>query len=371
MTQKVSKGEYAHFMLKEIFEQPEAARSALSGLRSIDSLTPDIFGEKAGDILSNTEGILILACGTSYHAGLLAKYWIEALADMPVTIEMSNEFRYRKSAFLKNYLVVTISQSGNTSDTVAAIEAAKQQGYPHILSICNVKDSKLMAMADLTFYTNSGPEIGIASTKALVGQLVGLCLLTLLLGKMRKTTDEATLANVFNRLLQLPDTISETLKVADQIKTWAQCFKDHQHTLFLGRRLDYPMAMEGALKLKETSYIHAEAFAAGEFRHGPMALIDENTPTIALVSDNDLKDSMKVIISEISDKKGPVFVIADQGIAIAENDRLSVIEVPKAGCLLAPLIHIIPLQLLAYYTTLAKGYDVDQPRNLVKEVIAE
>jgi glucosamine--fructose-6-phosphate aminotransferase (isomerizing) len=371
MTQDVSKGEYAHFMLKEIFEQSQASQNALSGLQSIDQLDADFFGQKGNDILPKTEGILILACGTSYHAGELARYWLEAMAEIPVTVELANEFRFRKSAFRKNHLVVAISQSGNTSDTVAAVEEAKKQGYENLLAICNVEDSTLMKMADLKFFTNSGPEIGIASTKALIGQMVGLFLLTLCFAKIRQTKPPEKLAKAFGKLSQLPQTIAKVLELADQIKPWAEYFKHKTNALFIGRKFDYPMAMEGALKLKETSYIHSEAFAAGEFRHGPMALIDENMPTIALVSTGDLLDSMKTIIGEIVDKKGRVFVVADENSGIQNTDQISVIEVPELCCVFVPFLHVIPLQLLAYYTTLAKGLDVDQPRNLVKEVMAE
>lgn len=371
MTQDVSKGEYAHFMQKEIFEQSDAAQHALSGLTSIDQLDAGFFGQKGNDILPKTEGILILACGTSYHAGELARYWLETMAQIPVTVELANEFRYRKSAFRKNHLVVAISQSGNTSDTVAAVEEAKNQGYEHLLAICNAEDSTLMKMADLKFYTNSGPEVGIASTKALIGQMVGLFLLTLCFAKMRKTKEPEKLAKAFGNVGKLPETIAEVLKIADHVKPWADYFKHKTNALFIGRKFDYPIAMEGALKLKETSYIHAEASAAGEFRHGSMALIDENMPTIALVSKGELLKSMKTIIGEITDKKGRVFVVADEGSGIENTDLVSVIEVPRLCCMFVPFLHVIPLQLLAYYTTVAKGLDVDQPRNLVKEVMAE
>jgi len=358
-------------MQKEIFEQPEAARQALAHVKSVDDLAGELFGRNGHTILSNTKGVLILACGTSYHAGQLARYWLEKIAKVPCVVEIANEYRFRDAICYPDYLVVAISQSGGTTDTVAAVEKAKTLGYQHLLSICNVEQSPLMEMADLQFPTRAGPEIGIASTKAFIAQLIGLYVLTLTLAKINKTLDDATLQLATDKLLALPESIEETLKVSDAVKTWAQAFKDKQSALFIARGFDYPIALEGALKLKETSYIHSEAFPAGEFRHGPMALIDADMPTIAITGHNALLDSTKAVIQEIRDKEGPVFVVTDADTGFAEDNGLSVIEVPRHCPMLSPLLHVIPLQLLAYYTTVAKGNNVDQPRNLVKEVKAE
>ena len=371
MSNQVDKGQYEHFMQKEIFEQPDAAASALTNVKSVADLNGNLFGANGSDILSKTKGVLILACGTSYHAGQLARYWLESIAKVPCVVEIANEYRFRHALLYPDYLVVAISQSGGTSDTVAAVEKAKNIGYRYLLSICNVEQSPLMEMADLQFPTRAGPEIGIASTKAFVAQLIGLYVLTLTFAKMNKTIDDATLAEALNKLLALPDAIAATLKTADTVKGWANTFKEKESALFIARGLDYPIALEGALKLKETSYIHSEAFPAGEFRHGPMALIDANMPTIAIAGRNALLASVKTIIQEIRDKDGPVFVVTDAGADFREDVNLHVVEVPQHCEMLAPVLHVVPLQLLAYYTTVAKGNNVDQPRNLVKEVKAE
>lgn len=371
MTEQVDKGQYDHYMQKEIFEEPEAAAKAIEAVNSPADLTGKLFGPKGEEILAKTKGVLILACGTSYHAGQLARYWLEEMAGVPCIVEIANEYRFRESVRYPDYLVVAISQSGGTTDTVAAVEKAKELGYNYLFSVCNVEKSTLMDMADINFALRCGPEIGIASTKAFIAQLLGLYLLTLTLAKKNGTLSDEMLKTAVEKLKNLPNLIKKALSSADTVKAWAQTFKDKESALFIARGLDYPIALEGALKLKETSYIHSEAFPAGEFRHGPMALIDANMPVVAIVGKNKLLDSMKAIIQEIRDKGGVVYAVADEDTGLKEEDTLHVVYVPRDCPYLAPLVHVVPLQLLAYYTTLAKGNNVDEPRNLVKEVKAE
>jgi glucosamine--fructose-6-phosphate aminotransferase (isomerizing) len=364
------KGGYRHYMLKEIHEQPAAIMSTLEGRISQDDVMDDVFGNNAKTILSDIQSVQIIACGTSYHAGMVAKYWFEEIAGIPCQVEIASEFRYRKSVVLPNSLLVTISQSGETADTLAALRLAKELGYQSTLTICNVAGSSLVRESDMAYLMRAGAEIGVASTKAFTVQLIGLMLLVLTLLKA-KGGDKNIIKQHVNALKALPLKISSVLKLSDSIELVAEDFSDKQHALFLGRGSQYPIAMEGALKLKEISYIHAEAYAAGELKHGPLALIDEQMPVIVVAPNNELLEKLKSNMEEVRARGGQLFVFADRDAALSHTAGIKIIPVDQVDDYLAPILYSVPLQLLSYYVAIIKGTDVDQPRNLAKSVTVE
>ncbi|MFT6902058.1 MAG: glucosamine--fructose-6-phosphate aminotransferase (isomerizing) [Colwellia sp.] len=364
------KGEYRHYMLKETFEQPTAIRNTLEGRLLGNVLDINTFGEGADDIFQKIEHVQIIACGTSYHSGMVARYWLEALAGVSCNIEIASEFRYRQSHVPKNALLVTISQSGETADTLAALRLAKQIGYQASLTICNVAGSSLVRESDLAFMTKAGAEIGVASTKAFTTQLVGLLMMTLAIGQHHgMSKDKQT--EIAQSLMTLPSKLEEVLALASSIEDLAEDFADKHHALFLGRGDQYPIAMEGALKLKEISYIHAEAYAAGELKHGPLALIDAEMPVIVVAPQNDLIEKLKSNVEEVRARGGLMYVFADSNANFSSDDTMKVINVPVCDDLIAPIVYTLPLQLLSYYVAIIKGTDVDQPRNLAKSVTVE
>ena len=364
------KGEYRHFMLKEIYEQPIAVRNTLEGRLSETSVLDNAFGENAADILKGIEHVQIVACGTSYHAGMVARYWLESMANVSCNIEIASEFRYRKSYVHPNSLLVTISQSGETADTLAALRLSKELGYKGSLTICNVGSSSMVRESDLAFLTRAGAEIGVASTKAFTTQLTGLLMLTLGIGKYRGMPEQQQEA-VVHALQALPAKLEEAVSLADEIEELAQDFANKEHSLFLGRGNQYPIAMEGALKLKEISYIHAEAYAAGELKHGPLALIDEEMPVIVVAPNNDLLEKLKSNVEEVRARGGLMYVFADKNARFKGDESLNVLNVCHCDEVIAPIVYTVPLQLLSYYVALIKGTDVDQPRNLAKSVTVE
>lgn len=364
------KGQYRHFMLKEIYEQPIAVRNTLEGRLSETTVLDNAFGEDAADILKDIEHVQIVACGTSYHAGMVARYWFESMANVACNVEIASEFRYRKSYVHPNSLLVTISQSGETADTLAALRLSKELGYKASLTICNVGSSSMVRESDLAFLTRAGTEIGVASTKAFTTQLTGLLMLTLGLGKYRGMPEQQQQA-VVHALQALPTKIEEAVSLADEIEELAQDFANKDHSLFLGRGNQYPIAMEGALKLKEISYIHAEAYAAGELKHGPLALIDEEMPVIVVAPNNDLLEKLKSNVEEVRARGGLMYVFADKNARFKSDESLSVLNVCHCDEVIAPIVYTVPLQLLSYYVALIKGTDVDQPRNLAKSVTVE
>ncbi|WP_440877365.1 glutamine--fructose-6-phosphate transaminase (isomerizing) [Thalassotalea sp. PLHSN55] len=364
------KGEYRHYMLKETYEQPTAIRNSLEGRLTNNVLDINTFGEGADEIFKDIEHVQIIACGTSYHSGMVARYWLEALAGVSCNIEIASEFRYRKSFVPKNALLVTISQSGETADTLAALRLAKELGYRSSLTICNVPGSSLVRESDLAFMTKAGAEIGVASTKAFTTQLVGLLMMTLALGKHKGMSDEQQ-TSISQSLMTLPNKLEEVLALADSIEDLAEDFADKHHALFLGRGDQYPIAMEGALKLKEISYIHAEAYAAGELKHGPLALIDAEMPVIVVAPQNDLIEKLKSNVEEVRARGGLMYVFADSNAKFTSDETMKVINVPLCDEVIAPIVYTLPLQLLSYYVAIIKGTDVDQPRNLAKSVTVE
>ena len=364
------KGEYRHFMLKEIYEQPIAVRNTLEGRLSETTVLDNAFGENAADILKGIEHVQIVACGTSYHAGMVARYWLESMANVSCNIEIASEFRYRKSYVHPNSLLVTISQSGETADTLAALRLSKELGYKGSLTICNVGSSSMVRESDLAFLTRAGAEIGVASTKAFTTQLTGLLMLTLGIGKYRGMSEQQQQA-VVHALQALPAKLEEAVSLADEIEELAQDFANKEHSLFLGRGNQYPIAMEGALKLKEISYIHAEAYAAGELKHGPLALIDEEMPVIVVAPNNDLLEKLKSNVEEVRARGGLMYVFADKNARFKSDESLNVLNVCHCDEVIAPIVYTVPLQLLSYYVALIKGTDVDQPRNLAKSVTVE
>ncbi|TGG90303.1 glutamine--fructose-6-phosphate transaminase (isomerizing) [Natronospirillum operosum] len=361
------KGPYRHFMLKEIHEQPYALRQTLEGRLQGDTVVAEAFGAHSLDILSQVKAVQIIACGTSYHAGMVARYWFEEVVGIPCQVEIASEFRYRKSVVLPDSLLVTISQSGETADTLAALRLAKDLGYMSSLTICNSPGSSLVRESDLAYMMRAGAEIGVASTKAFTVQLVGLLLLALSIGKQRGLD----ITDIALALRELPGQVEQALLLAPDIEKLAEDFAHKQHALFLGRGSQYPIAMEGALKLKEISYIHAEAYAAGELKHGPLALIDEEMPTIVVAPNNELLEKLKSNMEEVRTRGGQLYVFADADAGVVSEPGISVIPVPHVCNLLAPIVYTIPLQLLSYYVALIKGTDVDQPRNLAKSVTVE
>jgi glucosamine--fructose-6-phosphate aminotransferase (isomerizing) len=364
------KGEYRHYMLKETYEQPTAIRNALEGRLVGGVLDINTFGEGADEIFKEIEHVQIIACGTSYHSGMVARYWLEELAGVSCNIEIASEFRYRKSFVPKNSLIVTISQSGETADTLAALRLAKEIGYKSSLVICNVAGSSLVRESDLAFMTKAGAEIGVASTKAFTTQLVGLMMMTLAIGQHHGMSQQKQ-AEIAQALMTLPTKLDEVLALASPIEDLAEDFADKNHALFLGRGDQYPIAMEGALKLKEISYIHAEAYAAGELKHGPLALIDAEMPVIVVAPQNDLIEKLKSNVEEVRARGGLMYVFADSKANFTSDETMKVIDVPVCDDLIAPIVYTLPLQLLSYYVAIIKGTDVDQPRNLAKSVTVE
>ncbi len=366
----VELGEYRHYMLKEIHEQPTAIAETLEGRLGESSVLEAAFGPGAGEILDSVKQIQIVACGTSYHAGLVARYGFEALAGVPCQVEVASEFRYRQPVAQPDTLFLTISQSGETADTLAALRVARDMGYAHTMAICNVPESSLVRESDLVLMTRAGPEIGVASTKAFTTQLVALLLLITAMGRRRGMSAE-TEANIVRQLRELPGAIEQVLGLDDRIAELAVRFGDRHNALFLGRGPHFPVALEGALKLKEISYIHAEGYPAGELKHGPLALVDRETPIVAVAPNDELLDKLKGNLQEVRARGGELYVFADRDAGIAPAEGMTVLEVAPVDKAVSPIIYTIPLQLLAYHVALIKGTDVDQPRNLAKSVTVE
>jgi len=361
-------GPYRHFMQKEIFEQPRAVADTLE---AIDTLSPDLFGDADGKTLAGVDSVLLLACGTSYYAGLTAKNWIESLARLPTQVEIASEYRYRDSVPSANALVVVISQSGETADTLAALKHARSLGQTRTLAICNVGTSAMMRETKLRFLTRAGVEIGVASTKAFSTQLTALYLLALTLAKSRGRLSEAAELDHLKKLRHLPRAIGAALALEPQLIAWSERFAAKEHALFLGRGLHYPIALEGALKLKEISYIHAEAYPAGELKHGPLALVTSEMPVVTVAPNDALLEKLKSNMQEVRARGGELYVLTDADTRIASGEGVNVIRLPEHYGLLSPILHVVPLQLLAYHTALARGTDVDKPRNLAKSVTVE
>jgi glucosamine--fructose-6-phosphate aminotransferase (isomerizing) len=368
---EVELGQYRHYMQKEIFEQPMAVANTLELVSNARGITPQLFGVDAERMLKDVESVLIIACGTSYHAGMVARYWLEGLACIPCNVEIASEYRYRDSVPNPKTLVVTISQSGETADTLAALHHARGLGQPYSLAICNVPESALVRQSQLRFLTRAGPEIGVASTKAFTTQLAALVLLTMTIAKLRGRLSAERESQLMHALRHLPAALTHVLNVESQIERWAQVFVRHDHALFLGRGIHYPIAMEGALKLKEISYVHAEAYAAGELKHGPLALVDKNMPVIAIAPKDALFEKLKSNLQEVRARGGELYVLADQNAHLREDEGVHVITMPDHAGVLSPILHTVPLQLLAYHVALHKGTDVDKPRNLAKSVTVE
>jgi len=364
-------GNYRHYMQKEIFEQPVALANTLEMLGAARSIQPGIFGAESEDLLRGVRQVLIIACGTSYHAGLVARYWLESIAGIACSVEVASEYRYRDSVPDPHTLVVTISQSGETADTLAALHHAKSLGMYRSLCICNVPESSLVRENSLRFITRAGPEIGVASTKAFTTQLAALYLLTLVLAKLGNRLDAEQEASELLAMRHLPMAVSLVLELEPQIREWAECFSMKQHALFLGRGRHYPIAMEGALKLKEISYIHAEAYPAGELKHGPLALVDRDMPVIAVAPNDVLLEKLKSNLQEVRARGGELWVFADADSEMKESDGIHVLHLPEHYGALSALLHVVPLQLLAYHVALVRGTDVDKPRNLAKSVTVE
>ncbi|CAM3081371.1 glutamine--fructose-6-phosphate transaminase [Pseudomonas gessardii] len=365
------KGEFRHFMLKEIHEQPAVVQRTLEGRLGDKQVLVNAFGPQAAELFAKVRNVQIVACGTSYHAGMVARYWLEELAGIPCQVEVASEFRYRKVVVQPDTLFVTISQSGETADTLAALRNAKELGYLASLAICNVSISSLVRESDLTLLTQAGREIGVASTKAFTTQLVGLLLLTLSLGQVRGTLAAGVEATLVEELRRLPTRLGEALAMDSTVEKVAELFADKNHTLFLGRGAQYPVAMEGSLKLKEISYIHAEAYPAGELKHGPLALVDDDMPVVTVAPNNELLEKLKSNLQEVRARGGQLIVFADEKAAMTNGEGTHVINMPHIHDTLSPILYTIPLQLLSYYVAVLKGTDVDQPRNLAKSVTVE
>jgi glutamine---fructose-6-phosphate transaminase (isomerizing) len=368
--ESAEKGEYRHYMLKEIYEQPFAISQTLEGRFINHRLQENAFGFNATSVFDEIKSVLILACGTSYHAGLVARYWLEEIARVPCNIEIASEFRYRNPVLAPNTLVVTISQSGETADTLAALQEAKKLGARHSLAICNVPESSLVRESDLVMMTRAGPEIGVASTKAFTTQLVTLMLLVIALGR-RFALSENMERKLTSELFALPGKLERVLQLDDQIKDLSEQFADKENALFLGRGMHYPIALEGALKLKEISYIHAEAYPAGELKHGPLALIDADMPVITVAPNNSLLEKLKSNMQEVSARGGQLIVFMDEMLPADDDNNVQIIKVPQVDNEISPIVYTIPLQLLSYHVAVLKGTDVDQPRNLAKSVTVE
>jgi glucosamine--fructose-6-phosphate aminotransferase (isomerizing) len=364
------KSGYRHFMLKEIFDQPRAIAETLEGRIQAGDVPDSIFGPSGKEILDAVEAVTIVACGTSFHAGMVARYWLEGLAGVPCTVEVASEFRYRKPVVRDGTLFVTISQSGETADTLAALREAKRSGFAHSLAICNVPESSLTRESELVLMTRAGPEIGVASTKAFTTQLVALMLLTVALGRRHSMTPDAA-STLVAQLESLPGKVNTALDLNDAIAKLAERFVNKHHMLYLGRGSMYPVAMEGALKLKEISYIHAEAYPAGELKHGPLALVDEDMPVLSVAPNNELLEKLKSNLEEVRARGGELYVFADSTVDVAANPDIHVLDVAPVEDPIAPIIYTVPLQLFSYHVAVLKGADVDQPRNLAKSVTVE
>ncbi|MFM7343116.1 MAG: glutamine--fructose-6-phosphate transaminase (isomerizing), partial [Betaproteobacteria bacterium] len=361
-------GPYRHYMQKEIFEQPRAIADTLEGVAGI---TPDLFGQGAQGCFQAIDSVLILACGTSYYSGCTARYWLEDLAGIPTQVEVASEYRYRNSVPKPNTLVVTISQSGETADTLAALRHAQSLGMHRTLTICNVSTSAMVRECELAYITRAGVEIGVASTKAFTTQLAGLFLLTLALAQSRGRLDAAQEAAYLKAMRHLPAALQAVLALEPQLISWAEDFARIENALFLGRGLHYPIALEGALKLKEINYIHAEAYPAGELKHGPLALVTSSMPVVTVAPNDSLLEKLKSNMQEVRARGGMLYVLADADTRIESSEGLQVIRMPEHYGYLSPLLHVVPLQLLAYHTACARGTDVDKPRNLAKSVTVE
>ncbi|MBN3804739.1 glutamine--fructose-6-phosphate transaminase (isomerizing) [Paraburkholderia sp. Ac-20336] len=364
----VELGPYRHFMQKEIFEQPRAITDTIP---QTDAFDPWIFGDSASKVFGEIDSLLILACGTSYYSGLTAKYWLESIAKIPTQVEIASEYRYRESVPNPKSLVVVISQSGETADTLAALKHAQALGHAHTLAICNVGTSAMVRQTELSFLTHAGREIGVASTKAFTTQLVALFVLAATLAKLRGHLSDTQEADYLKQLRHLPAALNSVLALEPQIIAWSEEFSRKEHALFLGRGLHYPIALEGALKLKEISYIHAEAYPAGELKHGPLALVTEAMPVVTVAPNDALLEKLKSNIQEVRARGGELYVFADSDTKIVNDEGLHVIRMPEHYGLLSPILHVVPLQLLAYHTACARGTDVDKPRNLAKSVTVE
>ncbi|MDR9861310.1 MULTISPECIES: glutamine--fructose-6-phosphate transaminase (isomerizing) [Pseudomonas] len=365
------KGEFRHYMLKEIHEQPAVVQRTLEGRLSNNQVLVQAFGPQAAELFAKVRNVQIVACGTSYHAGMVARYWLEELAGIPCQVEVASEFRYRKVVVQPDTLFVTISQSGETADTLAALRNAKELGFLASLAICNVGISSLVRESDLTLLTQAGREIGVASTKAFTTQLVGLLLLTLSLGQVRGTLAKGVEATLVEELRRLPSRLGEALAMDSTVEKVAELFAEKNHTLFLGRGAQFPVAMEGALKLKEISYIHAEAYPAGELKHGPLALVDNDMPVVTVAPNNELLEKLKSNLQEVRARGGELIVFADEKAGMTNGEGTHVVQMPHIHDILSPILYTIPLQLLSYYVAVLKGTDVDQPRNLAKSVTVE
>ncbi|MCH6483885.1 glutamine--fructose-6-phosphate transaminase (isomerizing) [Pseudoxanthomonas sp. LH2527] len=363
-------GPYRHFMQKEIHEQPRAIADTIEAV--VDGgFSPTLFGANAEAALKDIEGVQILACGTSYYAGMTARYWLEAISGLPCNVEIASEYRYRDAYANPKHLIVTISQSGETLDTMEALKYAKSLGHQHTLSICNVPESAIPRASELVCYTRAGAEIGVASTKAFTTQLAALFQLTVVLGKLRGKVTPEQEADYLEQLRHLPGSVQHALNLEPQIAAWAERFAPKSDALFLGRGLHYPIALEGALKLKEISYIHAEAYPAGELKHGPLALVDADMPVVVIAPNDVLLEKVKSNMQEVRARGGELFVFTDQDSHFSESEGVHVIRTPRHVGVLSPIVHTIPVQLLAYHTALARGTDVDKPRNLAKSVTVE
>lgn len=367
----VELGPYDHYMQKEIFEQPGAIAATLEMVSNASAVKPELFGVGAAEVLPQIQQVLILACGTSYHAASVARYWLESIAALPTTVEIASEYRYRKSVSLPNTLVITISQSGETADTLAALEHAKSLGMVNALSICNVPESALIRASNLKFLTRAGPEIGVASTKAFTTQLAALFTFTMVMAKLRGQMNAVEEKTLIAQLRHLPLAMQNILALEPQIKAMAQRFADKRHALFLGRGVHFPIAQEGALKLKEISYIHAEAYAAGELKHGPLALVDADMPVVSIAPKDALIEKLKSNLQEVRARGGELYIFADRDTRIEESDGVHVLNLVDHAGHLSPILHVLPLQLLSYHVALVKGTDVDKPRNLAKSVTVE
>ncbi|ASK90894.1 glutamine--fructose-6-phosphate transaminase (isomerizing) [Xanthomonas campestris pv. trichodesmae] len=364
-------GPFRHFMQKEIHEQPRALADTIEAAIDAKGFPASLFGANAEAVLRDIEGVQILACGTSYYAGMTARYWIEAIAGLPCSVEIASEYRYRAAYANPKHLIVTISQSGETLDTMEALKYAKSLGHLHTLSICNVPESAIPRASELVCYTRAGAEIGVASTKAFTTQLAVLFQLTMVLGKLQGRVSDAEEAEYLEQLRFLPGSVQHALNLEPQIMAWAERFSSKENALFLGRGLHYPIALEGALKLKEISYVHAEAYPAGELKHGPLALVDAAMPVVVIAPNDRLLEKVKSNMQEVRARGGELFVFADQDSHFSDSEGVHVIRTPRHAGVLSPVIHTIPVQLLAYHTALARGTDVDKPRNLAKSVTVE
>lgn len=367
--ESAEKGEYKHYMLKEIHEQARVFKNTLQGRIGKAKLLEEAFGANAKDIFDRIEHIQIVACGTSYHAGMVSRYWFEDWAGVPCSVEVASEFRYRKTVAPKNTLLVTISQSGETADTLAALRDSRKEGYLASLTVCNVANSSLVRESDLSLMTMAGPEIGVASTKAFTTQLIALQLLVIAIGR-RHQLSESKEAQLIGALHHLPEVCEDVLALDKDIETMSEAFAEKHHALFLGRGVEFPVALEGALKLKEISYIHAEAYPAGELKHG-LALVDSDMPVVAVAPNNDLLEKLKSNLEEVQARGGKLFVFADKNSGFESDDNATIMNIPHVPVSIAPIIYTLPLQLLSYYVAVLKGTDVDQPRNLAKSVTVE